>query len=58
MGIAQVPGLMEWAVCEDPPGDHLPPLLPSSWQKQADVLLEPKQKRMTLREYGGAVVSL
>ena len=49
---------MEWAVSEDSPGDHLPALLPISWQKEADAMIEPRQKRMTLREYGGAVASL
>ena len=58
MGIAGVPGLMEWAVCEDSPQDNAPPLLPISWQKDADAAIEPKQRRMTLRAHGNAVAKL
>ena len=59
IGIAGVPGLMEWAVMEDvSEEDATPPLLPNVYFKQTDAIIEPRQRVMTLRGCGGAKANL
>ena len=57
-GLAGVNGVSKWVVLDEPDPNHrVPPLIPITLLKELDAVIEPKEKRVTLR-FTGSVTEL
>merc|ERR1711953_914468 len=59
MGVGGVSSSMEWQICEDPdPNQPVPPLLPISYIRNADGLIDVSGKKMIQRACNNKIAEL